>query len=70
MTTDSCVVDIGVVLGVFFVAVRSVLDKSFDTIVGTVLDRESHQRMTVAFEMLIKYVESDMGIPTVEETQD
>ena len=60
MTTDSCVVDIGVVLGIFFVAVRSVLDKSFDTIVGTVLDCESHHRVTVALKLLIKYVEADM----------
>ena len=70
MAADGCVVNVGVVLSVLFVAVGAVLDESLDAVVGPVLDRESHQRVAVAPELLVKHVEAGLAIAAVEEAQD
>ena len=67
MTTDSCVVNVCVVLGIFFVAICTILDKSFDAIIRTILDCESHQCMAVALKLLVKNVEANMRVSTVEK---
>ena len=70
MSTHGCMMNVGVVLSILFVAVGAKLDECLDAVVCSVLDGKCHQLMSVAIELFVKKIEACETFAIVQEAQN